>query len=79
MTASQAQYIANNFRVVEQQETTDSDFSATLFQRLDENGEPINEYYFAARGTDPGSWNDWLNNFVTSTRRFTTFTEQQGA
>ncbi|CAM9647307.1 unnamed protein product, partial [Discosporangium mesarthrocarpum] len=54
MTISQAQYIANNFRVVAQQDKTASGFSATLFQRLDENGQPIDEYYFAARGSDDG-------------------------
>ena len=35
MTISQAQYIADNFWVVEQQETTASGFSATLFERLE--------------------------------------------
>jgi len=52
VTSSQADYIGDNYRVVHQQATTGSGFSATLFK--DKN---TNEYVFALRGTDGGV--DW--------------------
>jgi pimeloyl-ACP methyl ester carboxylesterase len=56
-TQAQAQYFANNFRVVEQQETTTSGFSATLFQNIH-----TNEYHFSMRGTDTNlAGIDWLD------------------
>jgi Ca2+-binding RTX toxin-like protein len=52
MTSSQAEYFANNFRVIEQQETTASGFSATLFERLNESGQGSGEYFLSMRGSD---------------------------
>jgi hypothetical protein len=47
VTQSQAQYFSDNFRVVEQQETTASGFSATLFERLNESGQGSGEYFLS--------------------------------
>ncbi len=55
MTTAQAEYFADNYRVIQQQDTTASGFSATLFQNIH-----TNEYHFSMRGTDEGFFGaDW--------------------
>jgi hypothetical protein len=74
MTSSQAEYFANNFRVIGQQETTTSGFSATLFERLNESGKGTGEFFLSMRGSDGLSniidWTDAnLDNVVGAISR----------
>lgn len=63
MSSAQAKEFAENWVVLDQQENTDSGFSATIFERLDDDGNPTGEYTMAIRGSeDPfgGGWSDWF-------------------
>ena len=54
MTTAQAEYFASIYKVVAQQNTTDSGFSATVFQRISDDS-----LHFAMRGTD-NDGPDWV-------------------
>lgn len=49
---TQAEEFADHYRVISQQPNTDSGYSATLFERLDEAGVGTSEYVFSQRGTE---------------------------
>jgi Ca2+-binding RTX toxin-like protein len=57
ITSAQANYIATNYRVIYQEPTTASGFSATLFQDTNSN-----KYILSFRGTDTGFFGvDWTD------------------
>ncbi len=56
ITQAQAEYFASNFIVVQQDNNTETGFSATLFQNI-ESGE----YHLANRGTDGDFDGDWTD------------------
>lgn len=60
MTQVQAQTFASNWRVIDQQPNTDSGFSATVFQNIDDNS-----YVLSIRGTETSIIDgaiDWSTN-----------------
>ena len=58
ITSAQANYIATNYRVIYQEPTTASGFSATLFQDTNSN----NKYTLSFRGTDTSFFGvDWTD------------------
>jgi hypothetical protein len=66
VTSEQATYFAKHFRVVEQYSVESTGFSATLFERLNDDGTPSDEYHLANRGSgnffDPEALlTDWLD------------------
>ena len=63
MSSRQAKAFSENWRVIDQQQNTDSGFSATVFERIDESGNQTGEYTIAIRGSESLSddWKDWLD------------------
>lgn len=64
VTQAQAEYFADHFKVVQQDNNPETGFSATLFQEIKKYGE-LGEYHLATRGSaPPPSWDldfnvDW--------------------
>lgn len=50
---TQAEEFATHYRVVSQRPNTASGYSGTVFERLDDSGNPTGQYVFAQRGTEP--------------------------